>query len=71
MFNCGNDSKNKLKGICKSCSKNFEFEEYKKCSDWFDYQQQCDNYIKSFNREICLQRVQKSTLIDLDDERCY
>ena len=32
-FKCGNDSKNKLKGISKSQSKNNKFEEYKKCLD--------------------------------------
>ena len=30
-FKCGNDSKNKLKGISKSYSKNIKFDEYKKC----------------------------------------
>ena len=32
-FKCGDDSKNKLKGISKSYSKNIKFDEYKKCSD--------------------------------------
>ena len=32
-YKCGDDSKNKLKGISKSQSKNFKFEEYKKCLD--------------------------------------
>ena len=32
-FKCGDDSKNKLKGISKSQSKNFKFEEFKKCLD--------------------------------------
>ena len=30
---CGDDSKNKLKGISKSQSKHIKFEEYKKCLD--------------------------------------
>ena len=30
-FKCGDDSKNKLKGISKSQSKRIKFEEYKKC----------------------------------------
>ena len=30
-FKCGDDSKNKLKGISKSQSKNIKFEEYKNC----------------------------------------
>ena len=28
-FKCGDDSENKLKGICKSQSKNIKFEDYK------------------------------------------
>ena len=32
-FKCGNDSKNELKGVSKSQSKNIKFEEYKKCLD--------------------------------------
>ena len=38
-FKCGGDGKSKLKGISKSQSKNFKFEEYKKCLDGEDYQQ--------------------------------
>ena len=30
-FNCGDDSKNKLKGISKSQSKHPKFEKYKNC----------------------------------------
>ena len=30
-FKCGDDSKNRLKGISKSYSKNIKFDEYKKC----------------------------------------
>ena len=33
-FNCGNDSKNKRKGVSKSYSENIKFEEYYKCGDW-------------------------------------
>ena len=55
-FKCGDDSKNKLKGISKSQSKNIKFEEYKKCLDGEDYQQECDNYIiRSINHEMVLQ----------------
>ena len=32
-FRCGDDSKNKLKGISKSQSKKIKFEEYKICLD--------------------------------------
>ena len=71
-FKCGDTSKNILKGISKSQSKNIKFEEYKKCLDGEDYQQECDNYIiKSINHEMVLQKVKKSTLSIFDDKRCY
>ena len=71
-FKCGDNSKNKLKGISKSQSKNIKFEEYKKCLDGEDYQQECDNYIiKPINHEMILQIVKKSTLSIFDDKRCY
>ena len=71
-FKCNNDSKNKLKGISKSQSKNIKFEEYKKCLDGMDYQRECDNYIlRSINHEMVLQKVKKSTLSIFDDKRCY
>ena len=38
-FKCGNDSKNKLKGISKSQSKNIKFEEYYSCLFGREYQQ--------------------------------
>ena len=63
-FKCGGDSKNKLKGISKSQSKNIKFEEYKKCLDGEDYQQECDNYIiRSINHEMVLQKVKKIDII--------
>ena len=71
-YKCGDDSKNKLKCISKSQSKNIKFEEYKKCLDGEDYQQECYNYIiKSINHEMILQKVKKSTLSIFDDKRCY
>ena len=71
-FKCGNDSKNKLKGISKSQSKNTKFEEYKKCLDGEEYQRECNNYnIKSINHEMVLQEVKKITLSIFDDKRCY
>ena len=71
-FKCGGDSKNKLKGISKSQSKNIKFEEYKKCLDGEEYQRECDNYIiRSINHEMVLQKVKKSTLSIFDDKRCY
>ena len=71
-FKCDNDSKNNLKGISKSQSKNIKFEEYKKCLDGEEYQRECDNYIiRSINHDMVLQKVKKSTLSIFDDKRCY
>ena len=44
-FKCGDDSKNKLKGISKSQSKNFKFEEYKKYLDGMENQKEGNIYI--------------------------
>ena len=61
----------KLKSISKSQSKNIKFEEYKKCLDGEEYQQECDNYIiRSNNHEMVLRKVKKSTLSIFDDKRC-
>ena len=71
-FKCGNDSKNKLKGISKSYSRNIKFEEYYNCLFGREYQYECDNYIlRSINHEMILQKVKKSTLSIFDDKRCY
>ena len=71
-FKSGDDSKNKLKGIFKSHSKNIKFEENIKCLDSAEYQQECNNYIiRSINHEMCLQEVKKSTLSIFDVKRCY
>ena len=71
-FKCGDNSKNKLKGISKSRSKNIKFEEYYNCLFGKEYQQECDNYIlRSINHEMILQKVKKSTLSIFDDDRCY
>ena len=70
-FKCGDDSKNKLKGVSKSQSKIIKFEE-KNCLDGEDDQQESDNYIiRSINHEKVLQKFQKSTLSIFDDKRCY
>ena len=59
-FRCGDNSENKLKGISQSYSRNINFDEYKKCLDGEEYQQECDNYIiRSPNHEMYLQLVQK------------
>ena len=71
-FKCGNDSKNKLKGISKSQSKDIKFEEYTKCLDGEEYLRECVNYIiRSINHEMALQKVKKSTLSIFVDKRCY
>ena len=71
-FKCGNDSKNKLKGISKSQSKKIKFEEYYNCLFGGEYQQECNNYIiRSITHEMYLQEMKKSTLSIFDDKRCY
>ena len=67
-FKCGNDSKNKLKGISKSQSNLIKFEEYYICLFGGEYQKECDNYIiRSISHEMVLQEVKKSTLSQFDD----
>ena len=71
-FACGDDSKNKLKGICKSQSKNIKFDEYKNCLVGSKYQKVCDNYLlRSLNHEMYFQLLEKSTLSIFDDIRCF
>ena len=71
-FKCGDDSKNKLKGISKSYSKNIKFDEYYNCLFGNEYQRECDNYIlRAINHDMVLQKVKKSTLSIFDDKRCY
>ena len=71
-WNDNNENKNKIKGISKSQSKHFKFEEYKKCLDGEEYQRKCDKYLlRSINHEMYLQEVKKSTLSIFDDKRCY
>ena len=71
-FKCGHDIQNKLKGISKSQTKLFKFEDYKKCLDGEEYQRECNKYIlPSINHEMYLQEVKKSTLSVFDDERFY
>ena len=69
---CGDDSKNRLKGISKSYSENIKFEDYYNCLFGGEHQQECDIcFIRSINHEMELQRVKKSTLSQFDDKRCY
>ena len=71
-FKCGDDSKNKLKGISKCQLKNNKFEEYKKCLDGEKYQEECEIYIlTSVNHEMYLQKVKKSSFSIFDDKQFY
>ena len=71
-FKCGDDSKNKLKGISKSQSMHNKFEEYKKRSDGEENQRECNNYLlRSINLEMYFDKVKKSALFIFDDKRCY
>ena len=71
-FKCGDDSKNKLKGISKSQSKHIKFEENYNCLFGGEYQKECNNYIiRSIDHEMFQQEVKKSTLSIFDDKRCY
>ena len=71
-FKCGDDSKNKLKGISKPYSKNIKFEDYSNCLFGGEFQQECDNNIlRSVNHDMYVQKVEKSTLSIFDDKRCY
>ena len=72
VFKCGDDSEDKLKGICKSQSKNIKFEEYMKTLDGGEYRKESDNCsISSPNRVVLLQGIQTFTLSPFDDKRCY
>ena len=65
-FKCGDDSRNKLKGISKSQSKNINIEEYYNCLFGGKYQQECDSYsIRSINHEMYLQRVKNLHYLNL------
>ena len=71
-FKCRDVSKNKLKGICESQSRNIKFEEHKICLNGCDYKKDCNIYIiRSSNHDMYLQRVLKSTLSPFDDKRSY
>ena len=60
----------KLKGVSKSQSKPIKFKEHKKCLDGDEYQRECSNYsLRSFNHEMHLQEIKKSTLSMFDDKR--
>ena len=59
-FKFGDDSKNKLKGIRKSQSRNVKFEEHRKCVDGEECRRECNIYIPcSINHEMYLQEAKK------------
>ena len=71
-FKWGDDSKNNLKGISKSQSKDIKLQEYKKCLDGKEYQRECSiSIIRSINHEMFLQEMKNSTLSIFDDKRFY
>ena len=73
-FKCNNNNedKNKLKGICKSQTKNIKFEEYKNCLFGNEYKKECDNFvIRALNHEIYMQKVTKNSLSAFDEKRKY
>ena len=71
-FRCGDDSKNNLRGISKSQSKNIKFEVYKICLEGEENKNVSDNYIlKSNNHEMYLQKIRKTTLSIFDDKKNY
>ena len=71
-FKCGDDSKNKLRGISNSYSKKVKFEEYKKCLDGMQYQREGNNYIlRTINHEMHLPDTKKLTLSIFDDKRSF
>ena len=50
-FGCGNDSKNRLIGICISQSENIDFQEYKLCLDGIRYRKDFDKFLfRSINQ---------------------
>ena len=66
------EDKNKLKGISKNQSKNFKFEDYKKCLNGEKFKNECDIYIlKSSNHDMHMQGIKKTTLSIFDDKRNY
>ena len=53
LSKCGNDNRNKLKGVSKSQSKNIKFGEFKICLDGEENENVCSIYIsKSNNHEM-------------------
>ena len=71
-FRCGDDSKNRSKGISKAQSKNIKFEEYKICLDGEELENESINcFLGSINHDMYMQGIKKTTLIIFDDKRNY
>ena len=71
-YKCGDDNKNKVKGISKFHSKNIQFEENKKRLGGEKYEEKCVNYfLRSINHEMDLQKIKTSSLSIFDDKRNY
>ena len=69
---CGDDNKNRLKGISKAQSKNIEFVEYKISLDGEELENECVNYIlRSINHDLNMQGFKKTALSVFDDKRNY
>ena len=63
-FKCGDDSKNKLKGVSQSQSKINKFEDCRNCLDGEKYQEECKKFIlRSIIHEIHLQELKISSVI--------
>ena len=63
-FKCGEDNKNKIKGVSNSYSKNFKFEEYKKSLNGEKNQEKCEiSILGSVNHEMYLQKMKKIFII--------
>ena len=61
---CGDDSKNKLRGLSEPQSKHIKFEEHEICLDGKEYQRECNTYfIRSINHKLHLQEVKKIYII--------
>ena len=71
-FKCGDDSKNRLKGISKAQSKKIKFEQFEICLDAEELENECINYIlKSSNHDMYMQGIKKTTLSIYDDKKNY
>ena len=69
---CGDDIKNKMKGVSKAESKHIKFEEYKTLLGGRNYKKECDKrLLRSINHEMHLQQLKKSFISIFDVKRCY